>query len=126
VIAGDMGKRIDALPFSPIGFTDDGQKLSKRAYEEIRDKATKNELNKLMNSEQFARWNKRKQCEGRVKLEYLLGGIGLLILSSLFAPKLWASNSHTLDTNRAINQTFVIAIFCDLPSFHLVSKYEKM
>ncbi len=85
-----MPGQLDPLPFTPVGMDDEAEKLSMKTYEEIRDKATQIELNKLMNSKSFAKWNREKENRDRMKLEHLLGGLGLLIaLTCLITPFLW-------------------------------------
>ena len=79
-----------------------GSKLSREEYAELRDRATQIELNKLTNSKQFAEWSRNKHLAERRKLEYTLGGLGLLItLSCLALPWLWVSTP----TAAAVNVT---------------------
>jgi len=83
-----------SLPFTPVSLNDEGHKLSRHQYAKMRDTATQIELNKLTNSKQFAKWNREKQLGERRRLEYLLGGLGVLILlSCLLAPWLWVCHS---------------------------------
>ena len=79
------------LSFSPVKFL--GGSLSQQDYEIRRDKATKQQLNSLLASQEYKQWMQKSLSgpSGSWKTEAGLILLGLLVVATIFSQAMWVS-----------------------------------